>query len=70
MNNVVRTWSWDGFKITLFSDFTYEINNGGRLRRVNLGKWYNCIDQAWQHIENDIKDGYYPYDSKKARRGR
>jgi len=66
-HELLKEWSnSDGsYKIRAFSDNTYEIfENGASCGVTDLNHWYNPDgtgrSMAVQHIQNDIRDGYYP----------
>jgi hypothetical protein len=66
-HDLLKEWSnSDGsYKIRAFADNTYEIiENGKSCGEVDLNHWYNQHgggrSMAVEHIQNDIKSGYYP----------
>jgi len=66
-HELLKEWSnSDGsYKIRAFADNTYEIIEDGRNCGVtDLNHWYNPDgdgrSMAVEHIQNDIRSGYYP----------
>ena len=66
-HELLKEWSnSDGsYKIRAFADNIYEIiENGVSRGETDLNHWYNPdgmgYSKAVQHIENDIRAGYYP----------
>lgn len=46
--------------IKVLANTSYEITRNGVTTRADMTKWYFNGYGVIKHIENDIKDGYYP----------
>jgi hypothetical protein len=46
--------------IKVLDDVSYEITRNGYTQKCDLKKWYLVGSQVIQHINNDVKEGYYP----------
>jgi hypothetical protein len=49
-----------GAKLHVTDDLAYHMTRDGHTTRTDMSKWYSTGQGVVRHIENDIKDGYYP----------